>query len=81
MNCTHNSFRSDVKVIRLADKNNPKVVTDYRAEVTISCAECEAKFGFIGLPSGYNPAEPSVSIDLSVLRLPIMQISENVKIH
>jgi hypothetical protein len=37
-------------------------VTHYAADIRIPCADCGRLFGFIGLPGGLHPEQPTTSL-------------------
>jgi len=75
MPCEHLNFAAQVNVARLTDGDDGPV-TGYSADVEIICADCREQFVFIGLPGGYSPTEPMVSVDMTEARLPIRPSSE-----
>lgn len=75
MACPHLNFAAQVNVGRLQDGDGGPV-TGYVADVHITCAECREQFVFIGLPGGYSPTEPMVSVDMTEARMPIRPASE-----
>ncbi len=69
--CEHRSFITDAKIARLIDSEHIDKVTGYRCDLTIHCSECMMPFLFIGLPYGYKPDYPTVSIERDEIRIPI----------
>src|ERR1041384_870272 len=68
--CAHEHFAAMVEVYRQG-KVEGGPITNYTADVHISCAACHEKFLFVGLPHGASPYAPMVSIDATELRAPI----------
>lgn len=70
MTCLHQNFRADVKVGRLAAEGSDTIV-GFTADIKVECSECGKPFEFIGLPMGYSPGQPMVSVDGQEARMPI----------
>ena len=68
MICEHINFTADVRVGRITDGDGGEV-THFTADVSLKCADCGESFGFRGLPYGYTPGHPTVSIDHLEARL------------
>lgn len=68
--CEHIEFMASVDVVRLADHEGGPI-TGYSAEIEVRCAVCEEAFEFIGVPIGWLPSEPAVSVDGREARMPI----------
>lgn len=64
--CLHPSFSALAQFSRPADDAQPT-----RAELTASCAVCQAPVRFLGLTGGMHPGRPTVSLDQAELRLVI----------
>jgi hypothetical protein len=64
--CEHKEFEARVEVNRLED------VKQFAADVHITCLECKKPFRFLGLPGGLHPGRPTVSVDGTEARLPIL---------
>lgn len=69
--CEHNEFEASVTVNRLED------VKRFVADVHIKCRECGKPFQFLGLPGGLAPDRPTVSVDGTEARLPIVPEDED----
>lgn len=68
--CDHTNFKANCDVTRLTEGEGGPV-TGYRADLKIECEKCGLPFVFPGVPFGYTPAHPTVSVDQVELRLPI----------
>lgn len=68
--CQHENFRFKALVARLS-KTEGGPITNFAAEVTINCADCEMPFRFKGLQAGVSQAMPTVNADAQELRAPI----------
>ena len=68
--CEHMNFIASVTVNRLED------VKGFAADVHIQCADCDKPFVFVGLPGGLAPDRPTVSVDGTEARLPIVPEQE-----
>lgn len=64
--CEHREFDAQVTVNRLEDVNR------FAADVHIRCRECNKPFQFVGLPGGLHLDHPTVSVDGTEARLPIV---------
>lgn len=69
--CEHKIFKAQVNVARLTESDESEVVTGYRADIEITCAECFMPFVFVGVPGGYSPGYPTVNVEGDELRVPI----------
>lgn len=69
--CDHQNFRVDAKVGRILndDKEPPAY---YHADIRLNCADCGIAFEWQGLPNGFSPYQPTVSIDGQELLVPAM---------
>lgn len=80
--CAHKNFRADVAVGRLGEMpqdGRPEEDLDphsFVAEVRIKCTECEEKFGFKGIPGGYNFDSPTQTVDGLEAHLPLRTPAE-----
>lgn len=70
--CDHKNFKAQVDVTRLTDDSGK--VTGYTSDITVHCADCFKPFRWVGVPMGYSPNSPMVSIDGTELRAPITPI-------
>ncbi len=69
-NCEHMNFNCHVAVNRLEDTKS------FHADVTITCAECNLPFQFLGLPGGLIMDGAAVSVDGTEARLAIRPMIE-----
>lgn len=68
--CQHQSFDSFVGIHRLTDANG--LLTDFHADIRVTCHECKQKFVWLGVPTvGMSLDGPTVSMDGEELRCPI----------
>lgn len=65
MTCEHKDFAASVTVSRLEDTGG------FAADITVTCAECQVPFQFLGLPGGLHPGKPTTSVDCTEARMPI----------
>ena len=71
MTCQHENFVAVVAVNRItATEGGP--VTHFDAAIKVRCADCGLEFEFRGVPDGYSPYGPTVSIDGKELSVPVM---------
>ena len=70
MTCQHEKFRCNANIGRLS-KEEGGPITGYTADITVTCAQCDKPFRFVGLPAGSHPSEPRVSVDGIELRAPL----------
>lgn len=68
--CEHFNFESHARIGRLTDDEGGPV-TGYSADIRIKCSDCGHPFTWVGVPFGYSPAQPMVSVDGQQLRAPI----------
>jgi len=73
--CKHETFQCDCKVGRLHKDGHPEEITEWRLDVTVHCTRCFKPFVFIGLPGGYHPDKPTVSIEGLEARLVLKPLS------
>jgi len=64
--CDHPSFEGHIAVNRLVD------IGRFAADISIVCAVCGLPFRFMGLPGGLSPDHPTISVDGTEARLPLM---------
>jgi len=62
MTCPHDQFEANVGVHRLTDVEGGPV-TGYTADITVKCAQCGARFQFLGLAPGVDTQGARVSLD------------------
>jgi hypothetical protein len=68
--CEHMNFRIKANVFRLTKQDGGKAVR-FTADIRVMCADCGHPFVWKGLPYGYSPVQPMLSIDGQELRAPI----------
>lgn len=71
MACEHPEFAASVAVSRLIDVEGGPV-TGYSADVCVKCAQCGLVFSFVGVPRGFARSHPTVSVDATELRAPLV---------
>lgn len=71
MSCEHKNFKTTARIGRITENEESDKVLYYHADVEIHCADCMKPFRFVGLPGGFNPKRPTVSVDGLELRVPI----------
>lgn len=69
--CKHEKFVTESKITRLHDEGKED---EFRADISIHCAECLKPFEFVGLPLGYSSNFPTANLDRTELRTPIKPI-------
>lgn len=72
--CGHEDLKFDVQVEEITDYEGGPT-TEWRADLTITCTDCGERFQWVGVPGGYMPDQPTVSMDACVLRAPIRPVS------
>jgi hypothetical protein len=70
--CNHETFNGSIDVGRITDEAG--VIVYYSADITITCSQCQMRFEFIGLPYGYSPYRPTVSLDGVTMAAPVMPV-------
>jgi hypothetical protein len=75
MSCEHLRFNANVEVNRLQNEESGPIV-GYQADVRVHCTDCGTPFQWIGLASGLMPGRPTVSMDMTELRAPIVPVGE-----
>lgn len=70
--CEHFNFKANVKVARLS-KEDGGPIRNYFADIAINCQDCGLPFHFIGLQAGLDFDRPTVNINGTELRAPIVQ--------
>ncbi len=71
--CEHKEFKANANVFRMPEEEGG-VIKSYSCDLKIECAECGMPFMFKGVPFGLTPAQPTMSIDRTELRIPIEPI-------
>jgi hypothetical protein len=71
----HENFRADVAVGRLTPEEGADV-RRFVADITVQCVDCDAKFGWRGVPPGVNSDGPTRSVDALELRAPLLTPTE-----
>ena len=62
--CKHERCQCTCKVTRIYDAEETKeVITGYKADIEIHCAQCGQAFQFIGVPTGCSEEQPTSDID------------------
>lgn len=69
--CKHERFQVKGKVGRLHPDGEPDNITEWRLDVEVHCLGCMMPFLFVGLPGGYSPTYPTVSVEETKARLVI----------
>ena len=72
--CLHLNFAAYVVVARLAEADDAPA-TGYVADIKVNCADCGEPFRWTGLPAGFSPREPMVSVDETELHAPLRPAS------
>lgn len=71
--CQHLNFNGFANVGRVSrGEGDPEVIVCYTVELKVSCRDCGQKLEFVGLPWGMSFYKPTVSIDGSEARLPMV---------
>ena len=65
--CRHEQFSAQVNVGRIESDGPRRFVAD----ITVSCAQCQEPFRFLGVPSGLHFERPTVSVDGLELHAPL----------
>lgn len=84
--CLHNQFRVDAAVGRIMstqgdEKKEADALTPadyYHVDLKLCCLECGQEFQWQGLPHGYSPYQPTVSIDGKTMMVPAMPVGKSV---
>ena len=77
MACSHQSFKVVANVGRiLRDEKEPPAY--YSCDIRLWCADCGEPFEWHGLPHGFSPYRPTVSIDGQKLRVPAMPPGQTI---
>ena len=68
--CEHKEFKTQANIFRLSNiERGP--ITNYLAEIEITCAECHMPFKFKGLEGGLNKDYPTTDVERIQARMPI----------
>lgn len=84
--CLHNQFRVDAAVGRIMstqgdekkEANEQAPADYYHVDLKLCCLECGQEFQWQGLPHGYSPYQPTVSIDGKTMMVPAMPVGKSV---
>lgn len=83
--CLHNHFRIEAAVGRIMSTQGEKKEADeftpadyFHADIKLICHECGQTFEWQGLPNGYSPYQPTVSIDGQTMGAPAMPAGKSV---
>lgn len=71
MTCKHEAFNALTRVGRIRLEDGGPIVY-YTIELVVFCAQCKQRFEFIGLPMGASAYQPTVNIDGTEMRAPLM---------
>lgn len=74
--CPHEDFAAVVAVNRLSSVEGGPIDA-YIADITVRCADCDEPFRWIGVPAGFSPAHPMVSVDETELHAPMRPASSD----
>lgn len=69
--CEHENFVCHADIARLSQVEGGPI-THYCVDVTIKCTECGERFEFVGVPMGLSFYHPTVNLDRTELRAPLM---------
>lgn len=67
--CDHTNFAGLIDANRVVDAAGRLI--GFQLSLGITCADCQQKFVFIGVPVGLSTDSPTVSVDGTELRIPI----------
>ena len=68
--CQHRNFEAAVNVDRIEH------IGQFVVEIEVWCKDCETPFTFEGLPVGLDYTQPTVSLNLTEARLPMVPKDE-----
>lgn len=82
--CKHGEFRIGAEIGRILkdgqDSSDPnEEPAYYSASIRVRCQHCGDPFEFVGLPFGFSPYHPTVSIDGQVLSISVMPVGVAVQ--
>ena len=75
MKCEHLDFEARVDVYRITEGEDGPV-SQFAADVVVTCKGCGEGFGFRGPPAGHSWNEPRCQIDAKKITLPLMSPAE-----
>lgn len=75
--CLHEDFVANVEVNRITGSDDDPTIIAYDTSITVSCANCDERFRWIGVQAGLNPGRPMCSVDETELRAPIRPASSD----
>lgn len=76
--CPHRNFEVDVAVGRLYKAEEHDGPPDsFVADIKVRCEDCQEPFRWMGVPAGYSPARPMVSVDETELHAPLRPASSD----
>lgn len=73
VSCDHDDFQGEMKFARLRDDAGDP--SGYSVDITAHCGKCGAPIYWIGLPAGYSPTQPMVSVDGKEMRAPFVMVA------
>lgn len=81
--CKHEQFRIGADIGSILkdgqDSTNPnEEPAYYSASIKVSCSHCGDPFEFVGLPFGFSPYRPTVSIDSQTLSVSVMPVGKTI---
>jgi hypothetical protein len=68
--CPHEGFNVFAEVNRI-NKTEGGPIEAYNLDIRVSCAQCEEKFRWMGVPAGMRPDRPMCSVDETELHAPL----------
>ncbi|WP_433067349.1 hypothetical protein [Dactylosporangium sp. CS-033363] len=71
LTCLHKNFHVDAAMARITEAPGDDTANAFNIDVRVNCADCGEPFRWIGLPCGYSPAQPMVSVNGLELRAPM----------
>lgn len=72
MSCKHEQFQVRADVNRVIWPSGEEPPAYFHVDITLNCMECGEVFEWRGLPNGFSPYQPTVSIDGRTLQAPAM---------
>lgn len=78
MSCAHLQFNVVADVARVLHEGK-ELPAYYHVDIRLNCRDCGAAFEWHGLPYGFSPYQPSVSIDNQELRVSAMPKGETIQ--
>lgn len=76
--CKHDQFRISADITPVGESPDKPEVLYRSASIQVNCLHCGDPFEFVGLPFGFSPYRPTVSIDGQTLSVSVMPVGKKI---